>query len=95
MGGLTCALAFALQLVQRWAFRAKFSRCSVWINVGWWGEPIVVLVAFDFPVVVVKKHVVVSAEQYAVGQVSFAVVACPLVDVMGLGPAGRSVASSP
>ena len=53
------------------------------------------IVAFNLPVVVVKKQVVVSAEQYAVGQVSFAVVACPLVDVMGFGPAGGSVASGP
>src|SRR4029453_6034797 len=43
------------------------------------------------PPVVMHQHVVMSAQQYPVRDVGAAVIPFPLVDVMGLGPAGRAV----
>ena len=55
------------------------------VDVGWGDEVGGPVGAGDFPAVVVYEHVVVSAEQDSAVGVGCAVVAGPVVDVVGLG----------
>jgi hypothetical protein len=52
-----------------------------------------VVVAFYFPAVVVEEQVVVFTQRDPVGDVGFAFVARPLVDVVGFSPGHGCVAS--
>ncbi len=47
----------------------------------------------DFPVIVVNEHVVMSAQEDSVRDIRLTAVARPVVDVVSLSPAGRTVAS--
>jgi hypothetical protein len=59
------------------------------VDVPWRDERIAGVVALDFPVVVVHEQVMVSAEQDPVFKIGFAVVAPPVIDVVGFGPRRR------
>ena len=52
-------------------------------------------VSLDVPVVVVQDHVVASAKEYAVGDVGFAVVLLPVINMVRFSPGGGSVAVWP
>ncbi len=57
-----------------------------------WDEEPFCAMAFDSPMVVVEQHVVMSAQQDTVVDVSAAVIVIPFVDVVGFAPGRRSVA---
>ena len=75
-------------------FGVELSGCLVGVDGGWWDEPVLAfVVAFDVPAVVVNEEVVRFAQQDAVGDVGFAVLGRPFVDVVCFGPGHFGVAS--
>ena len=72
-----------------WAWRGE----SVWgrsRRAGWVESAAVIP---DLPTVIVREHMVMSAQQHTAVDVCSTVIALPVVDVMSFGPAGRPVAA--
>ncbi|HEY9499609.1 MAG TPA: hypothetical protein VIQ78_11350, partial [Terrimesophilobacter sp.] len=62
-------LSFLLEVVEGGALGGQGSWSLSGVDVGGWGQPVLVVAPADVPVVVVEEHVVVAAEEYSVGQV--------------------------